>query len=192
MQGKCTQTVSGFGGVARVAWQKWKAVAFVGRCQVQGQFQVNAQGTRDDRCESPASLTASSIFNGFFSGSSRVRVKIRVSVRGVELVCKIPEPDNQRVLRKDPLLDGVYQHPEILSLAGRLEVWCLPIDENLHIPRESEELLVMLGGGGEGLTLQSPTNQPGNEAKSPSETRTNILVKTWKAVEWQKQRAMHW
>ena len=35
-----------------------------------------------------------------------------------KLVCQILKPDNPRVHQEDPLSDGVFQYPKILSRAG--------------------------------------------------------------------------
>ena len=85
-----------------------------------------------------------------------------------ETVHQIPESDNVRAYQKDPLSDDVYQHPEILSPAGWLEVRLLPINNNSQVLTELKELLLMMKKEGKWVCNHQPYHSGSEGAGSPS------------------------
>ena len=47
-----------------------------------------------------------------------------------KLVHQTQKSDNLRVCQENPLLDGVHQHPKVLSHAGQFKVWFLPMEDS--------------------------------------------------------------
>ena len=77
-------------------------------------------------------------------GSRSAATSSPVGMISKEFIRHLSESDTLRVCQMDPPSDNVYQYSKILSLAGQLEVWFLPIDDSPLVFAKPQKEQLML------------------------------------------------